>query len=221
MGISRSTSLVVSVCIAVMLVVASVAMAQETILVQDFEDFADTEALREMAPRWEDGAFAEVFLCASIANTGDYSMRLVPGKDNQGQTWVSVRVPCIATDWTGGQYLEFWLKNDGATEFGFAITVYEESGEPWTHDASETVSIEVAEGEFEEVVCSWNMARVPAGFAGRVRVPFDSLTVASWFAGDARDDEFAADSIREINLGFSMANNPDNVLYLDSFQVVK
>lgn len=150
-----------------------------------------------------------------------------------------------AGDWTGAQYLEFWIKNDTGFNMGLQIQFTENdknnlpNGEPWRSKVVTEVLYE-DNGKFVKQTsdvtdpAQYNefgnrtegAIAIPKGFTGRIRIAINSNNFrrAEWFAakpGDGSNQMIDKDNIGQISFGWDPRTIPDNgAWYLDSVRLV-
>lgn len=148
-------------------------------------------------------------------------------------------------DWTGAQYLEFWIKNDTGFNMGLQIQFTENDknnqplGEPWrTKIVTEVLyedngsfvkqtSVVSDPAQYNEFSSRTEGAiAIPKGFAGRIRIAINSNNFrrAEWFAakpGDGSNQTIDKNNIGQISFGWDPRTIPDNgTWYLDSIRLV-
>jgi pectate lyase len=190
--------------------------------VQDFEDFFSTEDMLTEIFSGKIGVDPNVVGKGEFVKNGGYNgsgALMLQGLCTEdkptkgGMIQATMIVPSSKTDWTGGEYLQFWAKNNSDQSFGLRIELRDSANTPYDLGS---VPVPVlyetrpGEGVFNTQKSSGSK-RVPimAGFEGIVKVPLSYFIGLNDYSG-----------IAKIYLGISVMTVPDIPLYLDNFAVV-
>jgi hypothetical protein len=149
------------------------------------------------------------------------------------------------SNWTGAQFLEFWIKNDTGLNFAIQIQLTEfdknnaPAGEPWRTKVKtevyyeengdfvkRTSDVSAAETYNEYAKSSEGAIAIPKGFTGRIRVAINSNNFyrATWFAampGDGSNNTIDKNKFAQLSFSYDPRIVESNATwYLDSIKVV-
>ncbi len=182
-------------------------------LIQDFE----SDAIASDASIWGDGAHMTLASDSTVKNSGSKSVKITMG-DKNGIQVTNNLYPTIANkDWSGQDGISFWFKNTAAKairiELYFETKVGSETKRFTTVGGKLYAVADGSETAEELTVAGDSRFEVKAGFTGVIRVPFSSFT--DWTA------EVNMSNITALAIGFSVADNKGDVVYVDTVRLYK
>ena len=149
------------------------------------------------------------------------------------------------SNWTGAQFLEFWIKNDTGLNFALQIQLTEfdknnaPAGEPWRTKVKtevyyeengdfvkRTSDVSAAETYNEYAKSSEGAIAIPKGFTGRIRIAINANNFyrATWFAtmpGDGSNNTIDKNKFAQLSFNYDPRVVESNATwYLDSIKVV-
>lgn len=190
--------------------------------VQDFEDFFTTQDMVSALFSGKIGADPNVISTSGFVKDGGHNgsgalmLKGVCTEENPtkgGMIQALMLVDPAKSNWTGGEYIQFWAKNDSDKPFGLRIELRDGANKAYDLGSVPVPTLyETRPGEGIFITQKSSGSKripIPAHFEGIVKVPL------SYFI-NLND----LSNISKIYLGISLMSVPDIPLYLDDFAVV-
>lgn len=198
----------VLLCSAIIAGLASGKTEEDKILL----DFNNPGPLGQVASTWADGGIMNLSLQEEAGSDNTRLKETFIGANTEnGNVSSALFISLKTKDWSGNIGLSFWIKNTSANKIWLDMYIQDTNGKRYgtqngadiflLSDGSETP-------DKAEFFPGANRIYIPAGFSGKVSIPFTSLT-----------DSFDPAIVHEICISSDANENKGVVLYYDDFKV--
>lgn len=195
-------------------------------LIEDFESYADDEALRQAwTEAWSDkpGSVARALGQAS----GSQGLELSAAIADSEWANIAYSIPSDKRDWSLFDGLSFWVDNTTNDNKAFSLNVALQTpaakGEFGLKEGGTALTI-AADGSWQTAAFGGSSLLIPAGFQGVVSISWDQFVQSAWQCDGVQADcaaELDAGEVTGLQFGYPPAGYVHNVITIDDIAVYR
>ena len=195
----------------------------EIIYYENFNNYQDDSALRDVYTIWEDGAQMEISI-AQVPDQPDNKLMQVdvisPNINNQS-TYGSIYYVLAGRDrvWAGANAMRFWISNSYNQPLLISFNFKEQYNEYWAVAEQGVYYLQDEFGDLLQQEIAYGNLPIQADYEGWVFIPFSSFAVPTW--NTARGNEVLdLERVESYAFSISIEDSYPRSFSLDDIQIV-